>query len=162
MTDRTEDNFKEALQTLVANEPEKLAFYDGADKGAIPPFVYEEVKEDTRTKVVNAGAGRRRRNMFGLLAAAACSLVFVVASVLNYGPDTAVKMTASGGAAPESVIHMPAQENADEEYTREAVTMDAGGESAESAPYIFPLLVIGAVVFAVLFLVLFIHRRRLN
>ena len=162
MTDRIEDNFKVALKTLVLDEPEKLAFFDGADKGAIPPFVYEEVKEDTRTKVVSINAGRRRRNMFGMLAAAACSLVFVFAAAINFNTDLAGQAPISGGAAPDSAITMPAPGDDDEEIARGIVAPDAAEDAEESVTNTFPLLVAGAIIFAGLFLLLFIQRRRLS
>jgi len=165
VTDRTEDNFKEALKTLVMDEPEKLDFFDGADKGAIPPFVpfvYEEIKEDTRTKVVSINAGRRRRNMFGMLAAAACSLVFVFAAAINFNTDIAGQTPIGGGAAPDSAITMPAPGDDDEEIARGIVAPDAAEDAEESVTNTFPLLVAGAIIFAGLFLLLFIQRRRLS
>ena len=162
MINRTEDNFKEALKTLVTEEPEKLAFFDGADKGAIPPFIYDQTEDDTRTKVVNIGAGRRRRNMFGMIAAAACSLVFVFAAVISYGPDTIGQTPINGGAASDSAIVMPAPEDDDEEHTKGAVKIDAPDGPAEGAFNAFPLFVAIAVVFAALFLILFVYRRKLK
>ena len=42
MTDRNEENFKLALKSLVNDEPQKLAFFDGLDAEAgVPPFVPE-------------------------------------------------------------------------------------------------------------------------
>ena len=235
-----EDNFKEALKTLVTREPEKLAFFDGSDKASIPPFVPRETAEDSRKTVPIKR--QRRGYTLGMFAAAACCIVFVCSAMLNYGPES-LGPAATGGnsaaqAAPSTAEPEPddymSGENAEQiapesdgydESLRPGAGADdekdgagagsendgagAGGErdgadadgqadfggetdgadadgqadfggetdgaraelivadndagtSRESAALPFALLIIGAIVFAVVFLILFVKRRKVS
>jgi len=201
-----EDNFKEALKTLVAGEPEKLAFFDGSGKAAIPPFVQRDTTEDRRKTV--SFKRQRRGYMFGMVAAAACCIVFVSAAALNYGPESFGPTATDGSESAAQIVpeaSEPAEDDFDEadgdydESLRQGV--DTGGENEgaatdgvgeaeiaatgpagenedaaadaglaensdesarESAALPFSLLIIGAIIFAAVFLVLFIKRRKLS
>ena len=172
MNNRTEDNFKDALKTLVANEPEKLAFFDGADKAVIPPFVPRETTED-RQKVVPFKR-QRRRYMFGMVAAAACCIVFVGAAMINYGPETLDSAATGGGmsaaqvapGAPASDDYdeslRPGADAAEEDESAATEMVVAENDAGANAAFPFPLLITGAIIFAAVFLILLIKRRKLN
>ena len=92
MKNRNEDNFREALKTLVRNEPDKLEFFSPLKfDDAIPPFYPQASgKEETgpaRNRVLNTV--RRRRYNFSMAAIAACFVMFVSVAALNISPDVA-------------------------------------------------------------------------
>ena len=188
-----EKNFKEALKTLVGSEPEKLAFFDGSGKASIPPFVPEAKTEDLRKP---AYVKRQRRGyMFGMVAAAACCIVFASAAIINYGPgslDTAVSGDYSAATAAPEAPAAPAAVEPEGEFN-ESSMMGAGeadetygiGDTAGSADDFiiadndagdeiivtdsdvgtsganaFPLLIIGTIIFAAVFLLLYVKRRK--
>lgn len=175
MNNRTEDNFRETLKTLVIEEPQKLAFFDGLDAdSAIPPFVPTDTErngEDNRKKY----SGRRKRHMFSMLAAAACSLVLVCMAAVNYSPDSMIMMNADHSAAAPAAAEVAESDDSDAAAKQQT---DAGGyadEEIEAAPApamleagtihenanpTFIAFVIGAVIFAAAFLILFLQYRK--
>jgi len=217
VNNKAEDNFKTTLKSLVNDEPQKLAFFDGLDLDSIPPFVPDEIsKDNTKTTIDDNGADkrkkysvRRRGNTFGMIATAACSVFLVCVAAINYGPDPVMNMSMAGGGgapAPASVSEAPAAADVaeteesygqeydsgapesapvpeTETYDSEAAEMqrpNAGraddeatdniapaplsvmtdnGYASEIPAVPLPLLIIGAIIFAAFFLILFKRRR---
>jgi len=155
-----EDNFKEALKTLAYCEPEKLAFYDDSGKAAIPPFVPVETPEDMRKTVPLKR--QRRGYIFGMAVAAACCIVFVCTAMINFGPEP-LDPAATGGNSAAQVADTagPETDGYDESLRPGADSAGVEYDAASSSPA-FPLLISGAIIFAAVFLVLFIKRRKLS
>ncbi|MCL2110706.1 MAG: hypothetical protein FWH32_00335 [Clostridiales bacterium] len=116
MSNVDEQRFKEALQTLVRDEPERLAFFDGLDSDAkLPPFVPNNTVGATpatgRPPLPTSARTKRVRYTFGIAAAAACLVMVLSINALDSGSNldmlnTSVsEMSGSGGAAPEEAYN---------------------------------------------------------
>ena len=130
MNNRNEENFRNALKTLVMAEPEKLAFFGGHEaSGPVPPFVPERRQAPH--------SGRRRLYAYGMAAAAACFAVFVCVAAYGFVsgmPGAGLSGQGAGGGADASVpAHGAISQDGDGYVSREADgAASAGGDGAVS------------------------------
>ena len=94
----SENSFRQAIKTLVQEEPGKLAFFNGLDEsGAIPPFIPAETAQgmtasggpgqnDSGERTRVTAFKRRRRYNFAMATAAACFVVCLCVTAVNYQP----------------------------------------------------------------------------
>ncbi|MCL1896653.1 MAG: hypothetical protein FWG03_08915 [Clostridiales bacterium] len=190
MIDRNEENFKNALKTLVLAEPEKLAYFSEYEINIPVPQFAPSRKQVSITR-------KRRQYSYSMAAAAACFIVFVSATAYGFAPGTSGGGLAGPdeGAGTETAVPAPAgisQEAGDEDddpVNKESVTLapaaediiengkgselqiggeaDAAGTEA-TASYVFqesrrlPVVPLAiAIAAAILFAIFFVKRKRL-
>ncbi|MCL1896026.1 MAG: hypothetical protein FWG03_05710 [Clostridiales bacterium] len=190
MINRNEENFKNALKTLVLAEPEKLAYFSEHEINIRVPQFVPDRKQVSNTR-------KRRQYSYSMAAAAACFVVFASVAAYGFAPGT------SGGGLPgpdegagmETAVPAPvgiSQEAGDgdeDPVSKESVTLapvleDAiekadpelqiGGETEAAgteatASYVFeksrrtPVIPIAiAIAAAALFAIFFVKRKRLG
>lgn len=77
-----EEQFRQTLKTIVIDEPEKLAFFDGAGTDAgIPPFIPSEQQRQH----VESYKKKRKYYNSGMTVAASFALVFLCVAALGFG-----------------------------------------------------------------------------
>jgi len=137
MNDINEKDFRKAIKTLVIENPQKIAYFDGISADdPIPAFVPREETIERKRKDVS----RRRRYNAGLIASAAACFVFVFFAIYKNAPAPSAAPGGSGSGAP---------------MARAAEQIH---EIACACP--IPLLVVCIAAFAILFVVLFKIKRR--
>ena len=176
MNNRNEENFKNAIKTLVREEPEKLTYFNGVDKGGeIPQFF------PNRKKVSNVG--RRRLYSISMAAAAACIVVFAGVAAYSFSTDTFYHNPAEKDDGASVKIALPADDRESvgdfKAKTDDAVDGSAAGiddenlntrtkddaaasytlQGSGAIPFV-PLII--AIAAAAVFVLLFIKRKRLT
>jgi len=133
MNSINEKDFRKAMKTLVTGSPQKIAYFDGVSADdPIPPFVPREETIERKRKDVS----RRRRFNAGLAASAAACFVFVFFAIYQNAP------------APSAAPGAPMMARAAEQIH----------EIACACPT--PLCLASTIVFAIVFVVLFVIKRR--